>query len=483
MAVKRPPRPRTRGRARSAAAVKASSHPDVSASINVLDAWIQSQVAYRNVPSIAIGVVFDRELVWAKGFGFANVETQLAATPSTIYRMASVTKTFTATAIMQLRDAGKLHLDDPVVRHLPWFAIRNPFVDAPAITIRQLLTHTSGLPREADFPYWTDGAFPTLEQIRQTLPSQELAQAPEAGLKYSNLGLSLAGAIVAQASGVPYDVYVRDHILQPLGMRSSTLQFPVETPDHLAVGYGRRMPDGRREVRPEMRGVALTPSVNLSSTVEDLARYLTFHMSDGMVDGTRLMRASTLREMQRIQWLQDDWKSGFGFGFAISREDGRTIVGHDGSAPGHRTRIAFSPEDKLGVIALINADGEDPGYYTRQIFSALAPALRKATAPPSAANPDPSWTNLVGTYRNAWGDTAVLVVGDKLVMIDVRSDDPNESMYTLEPTGPNTFRSVAENFSSHEAAEIISFDVGPDGRSIGMRFGKTYASRLGDSAT
>jgi CubicO group peptidase (beta-lactamase class C family) len=213
-----------------------AQHPEVAGPIKVLEAWIESQMAYRGQPGISVGVVHNQKLIWARGFGYADMEKKIAATPATIYRMASVTKTFTATAIMQLRDAGKLSLDDPVVKHLPWYKVKSPFAGAPVITIRHLLTHTSGLPREAAFPYWMVANFPTIEQIKETLPQQEAAFAPETRWKYSNLALALAGEIVAVASGAPYDVYVRDHILEPLGMSSSTMLFPEAHRSRLAVG-------------------------------------------------------------------------------------------------------------------------------------------------------------------------------------------------------------------------------------------------------
>jgi CubicO group peptidase (beta-lactamase class C family) len=144
-----------------------------SNNIDALDAWIRAQMAYRGLPGLAVGVIHQGRLTWAKGYGFADAERKIPVTPATLFQAASITKTFTATAIMQLRDAGKLALDDPVAKHLPWFELKNPAKDAPAITIRHLLTHTAGLPREAAFPYWTDAAFPTLEQVKAALPGQE----------------------------------------------------------------------------------------------------------------------------------------------------------------------------------------------------------------------------------------------------------------------------------------------------------------------
>src|SRR5499433_2146420 len=153
--------------------------PAVKAALDVLSAWIDSQRAYSGLPGASLGVVHDQELVWAAGFGWADVERRIPATPDTRYRIASITKTFTATAILQLRDAGRLQLDDPLTKHLPWFALPSKHADAPPITIRHLLTHTAGLPREAAFPYWTDFVFPTREQIMETLPQQETIFPPE----------------------------------------------------------------------------------------------------------------------------------------------------------------------------------------------------------------------------------------------------------------------------------------------------------------
>ncbi|MGH9840180.1 MAG: serine hydrolase [Blastocatellia bacterium] len=453
-----------------------ANHAEVAGNIKLLEAWVESQMAYRGQPGMSIGIVYDQKLIWVRGFGHADVEKKIAATPATIYRMASVTKTFTATAIMQLRDAGKLSLDDPVVKHLPWFKIKSPFPGAPAITIRHLLTHTSGLPREAAFPYWMENNFPTIEQIKKTLPAQEAAFAPETRWKYSNLALALAGEIVAAVSGEAYDVYVRKHILEPLGMSDSTMLFPEAHRGRLAVGYGRRMPEGKREIRPYMDCKGITPAANLSSTVEDLARYLAFQMSDGKA----VLKASTLHEMHRIHWLRPDWKGGAGIGFAISRVGERTVVGHGGSLAGYRTQISFSPEEKLGVIVLTNSDDGNPGFYVNQIFTVLAPAIRKAN-PAIAKNTqaDPEWSKYVGKYRSPWGDSEVMVVNNELVMMDPTSDNPLETMVRLVAQGNNRFKITTENQNYGGAVgEIVSFELGPDGKIARMKTGDNYTFRV-----
>lgn len=133
-----------------------AADPRVRAGLDLLQAWIESQRAYRGLPALSIGVVHDQEIVWAAGFGAADPARGVPATADTLYRIASITKLFTATSILQLRDAGRLQLDDPVDRHVPWFAVKSRHDDAPPITIRHLITHTSGLPREAAFPYWSE---------------------------------------------------------------------------------------------------------------------------------------------------------------------------------------------------------------------------------------------------------------------------------------------------------------------------------------
>jgi CubicO group peptidase (beta-lactamase class C family) len=140
-------------------------NPKVAAAIKVLDAWIQAKMDDRKQPGLSIGIVCDQDLIWAKGYGLADVAGEVPATPSTVYRIASISKLFTSTAIMQLRDAGKLQLDDPVVKHLSWFKTKETYPDGPTVTIRHLLTHTSGLPREATGVSWNELTFPTREQM------------------------------------------------------------------------------------------------------------------------------------------------------------------------------------------------------------------------------------------------------------------------------------------------------------------------------
>ena len=457
--------------------MKLVSNAEVSASIDLLSAWIESQMAYKGLPGLSMGIVYDQELIWAHGFGFANVQDKIPSTPQTIYRIASITKTFTATAILQLRDAGKLQLDDPVTRHLPWFKVQNPFPDTPVITIQHLITHTSGLPREAGCAYWNSNEFPEMEEVKRLLPRQKLAVPPESRWKYSNLAVSLAGEIVAAVSGQPYPDYVQEHILDPLGMQSTYVS--TIDPGHplLATPYDRRMPDLSRALAPftDVRG--LTPAGNMATTVEDLARFAMLQFRSGLAGGEQILSGNTLREMQRIHWLQPDWQAGWGWGFRIERLSGKTIVGHGGAVRGYRTRLAFCPEDKVAVIMLINADDGDPQIYSDRVFEWVSPAITKAVKPAEKLKPDPEWQRYLGKYRNSWGDSQVLLHRGDLVVIEPNAEDPLDGFGRLMPLGEHTFRLETDSgFSS--PGEQVRFELDGNGQAHTMIVGEEQSWRI-----
>lgn len=446
----------------------------VASNVDLLSAWIEAQMAYNGLPGLSIGIVYDQEPVWARGFGYAGVEQKIAATPRTIYRIASITKLFTNTAVLQLRDAGKLQLDDPLIRYLPWFKVQNRHPDAPPVTIRHLLTHTSGLSREAAFPYWTDNNFPTREQIRETLPQQKAVLPTETEWKYSNLALSLAGEIVAAVSGHDYADYVRQHILNPLDMNSTYVKPPDPNHPRLATGYGRRLPDGSRELSPFTDCQGITPAANMSTTVEDLARFAMLQFRDGPASDTQILRGSTLREMQRVHWLEPDWQAGWGLGFRILRQNGKTYVGHGGAVLGYRTLLRICPADKIAVIVLTNADDGEPLMYVEKAFQWVAPAILKAVTPePKAAQANPAWQQYVGKYRNAWGDMQVLVLDGELVMIGPSLPDPTLAVNKLVPVAEHAFRiETKDGFSAK--GELVTFEMDDEGQVWRVKVGENY---------
>ena len=165
-------------------AASLAENPDVEAAERLFSAWAESQIAYRGLPGMAVGVVYDQQLVWSRGYGFANVEKRVPMSARTRFRIASNSKLFAAIAIMQLREAGKLRLDDPVAQHLPWFKVKPAGADDGPITIEQLLSHSSGLQREAS-DHWVSFDFPTTEKLQALMLERTAAFAPQTRFKLS----------------------------------------------------------------------------------------------------------------------------------------------------------------------------------------------------------------------------------------------------------------------------------------------------------
>jgi CubicO group peptidase (beta-lactamase class C family) len=454
--------------------------PGVSAKIKLFESWVEAQMKYYNLPGLTMGIIQNQELIWKKGFGFADLQKKIPTTPQSIFRIASITKLFTSTAIMQLRDGGKLHLDDPVIKYLPWFKIKDRFPDAPEITIRHFLTHTSGIPREAAFPYWTDHKFPTIEQIKEELPNQETIFPSETKFKYSNLAMALLGQIVVAASGEEYESYIINHILKPLGMNNTSVTLSDKDKQKLVTGYGIRLPNFERKHMPYTESKGLTPAANMSSNVEDLAKFISLQFREEKVGGNQILKSSTLKEMQRVHWLKPSWSSGWGLGFSIRKYGKRTLVGHGGWVAGNRTQIYFCSKEKIGVVVMSNSEDGSPSMFARKIFDVIIPAINKTKkSETKKIQSDPSWQKYVGKYQDStnW-ESLIMILNNELVLYGFDyppEDNPESAIVKLTPEGKHTFRMTGENGNG----ELLIFQMDQNGNVKQIKKGENYLYPVG----
>jgi CubicO group peptidase (beta-lactamase class C family) len=436
-------------------------HPAVAEATTLLDVWIGEQLTYNRIPGLSIGIVYDQELIWSKGYGFSDLETKTPATPKTLYRIGSVSKLFTSTAVMQLRDQGKLRLDEPISGYLPWFSLRDASPDAPPITVRHLLTHTAGLPREGAFPYWTTHDFPTREELIAAVPTQSAVFAPAVTYKYSNLGMALLGEIVTAVSNEEYSEYVRKHIFLPLEMTDSAVYPSEDLQKRMATPYMLQMPDGRRNIHDYYSTRSMAASADVISSVKDLARFAALQLHDSSeapID--RVLRASTAREMQRPHWVYSSWTGGRGLGFGISRRDGKTTVSHGGWIGGNRAHFLLVPSEKIAVIAMTNADDARPHSFTYQAYDVVGPAIAQATAPEVQARElDPAWKSLLGVYTDPWGwKEEVMILDGQLILYSYSyppDEDADSGITPLTHVEGTTFR--------RPDGEHVVFELGEDG--------------------
>jgi CubicO group peptidase (beta-lactamase class C family) len=453
--------------------------PGIAAARNLLEIWAEAQRDYEDVPGLSLAVVHDQEIIWSGGYGYADRERAVPATSNTIYSICSISKLFTSIGVMQLRDQGKLHLDDPVSEHLPWFDIQEAYPEAPPITVQSLLTHSSGLPRESDYPYWTgpEFAFPSREQIIEKLSSQETLYPAETYFQYSNLGLTLAGEIVSAVSGLPYDEYVRQNILEPLDLESTSPEIPLEEKyRRMATGYGARGRDGLRQPLTFLQVRGIAPAAGFASTVEDLARFAAWQFRVLEVGESEVLSANTLREMQRVHWVDPDWKIHWGLGFAVWRNDDKTFVGHGGSCPGYRSQLLLQTDEKIAAVAMTNAMGVDAGKYARVAYDVMSPAIREALD--SSRREEAAGRELdvyAGTYNTAWGgEYAVFPWKGDLALLYLPNDDPIDNITRLKHIEGDTFRRVREDDA---LGEEIEFEL-EDGRAVRFKRHSNYYERI-----
>lgn len=436
--------------------------PRVQMALGVLQIWVDAERAYKDIPGVSMAVVHDQELLWTHGFGLADRTRSVPASSDTIYSICSISKVFTAVGVLKLRDQGKLQLDDPITKHLRWLDIQQTYQDAPPMTVRGILTHSAGLPRESDHPYWTypDYAFPTREEIVDGLSRQKTLYPEGRYHQYSNLGLTLAGEIVAEVSGEPYPDYARRNILDPLGLSDTSTEIPVaHRGGRFATGYGGQKREGEREVMPFFQTRGISAAAGYASTVLDLAKFASWQFRLLEKGGEEVLKASTLREMHRVQWVDPDWKTTWGLGFSISRRDDKTFVGHGGSCPGFRSHLLLQTDEEFASVSMTNANDVNASAFTQTAYRIVAPAVAESLRSPERAKaPDEGLKIYAGIYRNGWGgEIAVFPWKEGLGMLYLPTDNPAESIDELRAAGEHSFRRVRKDDGT--IAEEIVFTV------------------------
>jgi len=454
--------------------------PRVDSAIKIIETWIDSQLDYNDIPGMSVAIVHDQELVWSRGLGFADVDKKVPASPDSIYSICSISKLFTSIGIMQLRDEGKLRLDDPIGKHLSWFNIKDKYPDAPEVTIGSILTHSSGLPREADYPYWSgpEFNFPTREQIIEALSGQEELYPADTYYQYSNLGMALLGEVIAAVSGKPFAAYIQENILTPLGLRNTSPEIPEEQRGNkLSTGYSVRLRDGSRKVIPFYLVNGIAPAAGFASTSEDLARFASWQFRLLEKGGWEVLAANTLKEMHRVHWLDPDWRTTRGLGFSVSRRDNKTYVGHGGNCPGYKTQLSLYPKDKIAVVVMSNAHDVNPSSYVYEIFDLVAPAILDAVKNPGKAKkPDPDLEKFVGRYEMPIGRESMVVIWEgELATMGIPTSNPSDALSKLRRVEGNIFRSVRDD---GDLGEKVVFEVGPDGKVTRMIHNSQYSNRI-----
>lgn len=387
-----------------------------------IDSIAEAALRLSPAAGLSLGVVRGNDTIVLAGYGYADLEHRVRATPQTVYRIGSLTKQFTAVSIMQLVEQGKIDLDERIEQYVPDFPTQGH-----TVTVRHLLTHTSGITS------YTSLGNTWLSKIRLDLTQKEVVELfqdepfkfePGGKYEYSNSGYFLLGMIIERVTGQPYATYVQQHIFAPLGLAHTLYCDPRRIVEGRAEGYGRT---NGTLVNDEP--ISMTQPFAAGGLCSSVADLLTWQEA---LQNHRLITAESFRQMTTPATLKDGSRANYGFGLGITALDGHPMIAHGGGINGFNSYLAYFPEDSLTIAVLVNTEGSNPWDIAREVVRTVF----GTTPPPVEEMPlsNSERERFVGWYD--LGDLQVRVfVRDEQLMAQATG----QPAFTLLYQGDNTF--------------------------------------------
>ena len=363
-----------------------------------LDEFMTKQMEELHIPGATFSLVQNGELFLAKGYGYANLEQQIPViADKTLFRVGSISKLFTATAIMQLVEKELLNLDDDVNKYLPDFQLEDNYPEP--ITIANLLTHTAGLDERLIGLFGLDPnkIEPLGELLAKKIPARVLP--PGKAMSYSNCGYALLGYIVESVTGIPFSQYVDVNILQPLSMHHSSFTQPPDLAADVSVGYQYRQKKEIYQALP-FQYVSISPAGSLSATATDMAKFAIAHLQYGKYKSSRILQEDTAKQMQQQQFTHDARLPGIGWGFMQSSYSKQQAIGHAGSLPGFVSLLYLLPSHNLGFFVSDNSRGSIFKALLEQFCARYLPIEQNTNSYRSFPENQKSLKRYQGSYRH-----------------------------------------------------------------------------------
>lgn len=334
----------------AAAAPQTTRAPDYAA----IDAYVSAQMQSLHIPGLALGIVHGTQVTHLRGFGTADTSGS-AVTPQTTFAISSMTKAFTAMAIMQLVEQGKVALDAPVQRYLPWFRVATPGASGE-ITVRELLNHTAGIPRSAGSTVLTGSSSETMEQTVQTLSTVDLYAPPGTAFQYSNIDYVALGLVVEVTSGQTYEAYVQQHIFAPLQMHNTVTTQDSAAHQGLATGYrwwfGQPVPFAFDNPPKDL------PAGGIISSAADMTHFLIAQLNGGTYAGASVLSPASVAVIQHPIQFSGVTTAPYAMGWYVLPMDGESVLAHTGDNPNYHSEMAVLPQSQWAVVVLRNVNNE-----------------------------------------------------------------------------------------------------------------------------
>ncbi|MFH1180308.1 MAG: serine hydrolase domain-containing protein [Candidatus Bathyarchaeota archaeon] len=429
--------------------------------IEDIERFVSAELSCRGHPGSSLSIIMSDEIVWAKGFSYADLEKKVTADPETVYRCASVTKPVVTVGLLQLMEKGKFHLDDEANSHLD-IKIQDVQGDEP--TIRDLLTHRSGMPTRVPPIYLFDEE-PQKMKGYLGFAARAVKSRGEAWA-YCNTAYMIIGYLIELFSGVTYDRYVSQNVLKPLEMRSSAFTLTPEIRGKLAQGYKRAGgPDKPLiPVTPYILGtLPEDPAGSLYSNVLDLANFVIMNMMDGSYKGRRILREETVEEMHRLQAPTGNSRSGMGLTWFYSVHDGHVMLNHTGGLPDFTNNVCFYPVEKVAVCWLSNL--QDGSGWRPPAPTVLRLALgEKSTLDESLQAVPENWENICGLFGDDTHQVSLTIRNGYLTL---------DNSVLLERLDDARYRAYGPSNDGYE----VTIEYGENGQAKSICFGTTYLPR------
>ena len=426
---------------------------DYSEAYQLIEYWLEAQKDYEKLPGLTAIITDKNETRWAGSYGLSDGVNPMNI--ESTFSICSISKLFTSVALMQLVEDGKLNLDDRIQDVLPWFDIQNDFIDSPDLSVKSIMSHSSGLPRESNHPYWSwpDFPFPTKESVVDELKNQKMLYPPSKYYQYSNLGLSLLGFIVEEVSGLSFDDYVNKNILQPLNLSNTKTYMSIEDYGNiLSLGYSSLNRNVERDKVNFFNADGIAAAAGFTSNVLDLAKFARWQLNLLSSSEKNILLPETLKDMHKVHWDDDLSSVTRGLGFGVYNLDGGTWVGHGGSCPGYRSQLYISPELGIAYSVMINSSGTNPSKYIRGMHRILSKVKLKKGEKVN------KFKEFEGKYiSQPWSsETYVQSWGENIALVSLPANEPYLSLY--KHIEGDVFKKILSNDDLGQELEILRDD-------------------------
>jgi CubicO group peptidase (beta-lactamase class C family) len=415
-------------------------------------AWFDQQMVSEMVPAGTVAVVHDQEIVWEHAYGTANLATGRAATPETTFSICSISKLFTSVGVMTLVEDGAVDLDADVSEYLPDFSLatNENTIDEP-VTIRALLSHSAGIPREGVGTYWNTLEFPDEAELESRVNALGRMYTPFTNYQYSNIGMSLLGKVISEVSESSFSSYIEREIFSPLGLATMRTDLPLADDGLYAIGYTDHDAQGNREPVTFYTLNGLAPAAGLRGSVRDLARFASWQFRLLETGQPEVLERVTLRDMHRVHWMDPGDPAGriYGLGFSHTQLGDTPVVGHGGYCLGHRSYLALDTRNQVAVTAMVNVNDVSPSALIAAVHDLVASSIQSADDQGQVEGDD-SISELMeyeGEYR--WpkmpdGTYVLPTASGSLELVNLYSNNPGDTM-VFKPLDGDQFQYVRED--------------------------------------